>query len=330
MKYPRLMFDFTIEKKRSELYQNIRTFFSERGYLEVFTPTLSASLIPEPTIKNFETEFRNEFVGNRKLYLIPSPEIFMKRMIAASSGSIFQISQCFRNAEQLGEVHNPEFSMLEYYTVGYDEEDSIELTKEFLKETALAEAGESVTGEPIIMSIREAMMKYSHLDLDEAQSVEVLREEAEKRGHIIPDGESWDDTFNRIFITDVEPNLPTKRPVILKDYPKQIDCLAKQKNEFYRARWEMYINGIEVANCYREETDKQRTREYYLKEYGKLKAEREKTGEVIPSIDLSFCDIDMKESSGVAIGLDRLLMAELGKTDIEDVLPFSFKKMLDV
>ena len=80
MKYPRLMFDFTIEKKRSELYQNIRTFFSERGYLEVFTPTLSASLIPEPTIKNFETEFRNEFIGNRRLYLIPSPEIFMKRM----------------------------------------------------------------------------------------------------------------------------------------------------------------------------------------------------------------------------------------------------------
>ena len=151
-----------------------------------------------------------------------------------------------------------------------------------------------------------------------------------KRGHLIPDNESWDDTFNRIFITDVETKIPRDRPVILKDYPMQIDCLAKQKNDFYRARWEMYIDGIEVANCYREETDKKRVREYYLKEYETLKKEREKSGEVIPAIDLSFCDIDMKESSGVAIGLDRLLMAQLGKKNIEDVLPFSFKKMLNV
>lgn len=324
------MFDFTIERKRSLFYMNIRKFFLERGYLEVFTPTLSDSLIPEPTIKNFETEFINEFMENRKLYLIPSPEIFMKRMIASGSGSLFQISQCFRNAEQLGRVHNPEFTMLEYYTMDYTEEDSIGLTHEFLKETALPEAGESVTGKPIIMSVKEAIATYSHFDLDKTQDVKALREEAEKRGHHIPDEESWDDTFNRIFISDVEPNLPKERPVILTDYPEQIDCLAKKKNDFYRARWEMYINGIEVANCYKEETDKERTREYYLKEFDKLRKERENSGEVIPNIDLSFCDIAMKESSGVAIGLDRLLMAETGKNDIEDVLPFSFRKMLNV
>ena len=114
------------------MYRAIRSFFDERGYLEVFTPTLSPSLIPEPTIKSFETEFINPFEERMKLYMIPSPEIFMKEMIANGSGSIYQISNCFRNSEQLGDVHNPEFSMLEYYSVGMDEVDSIKLTKELL------------------------------------------------------------------------------------------------------------------------------------------------------------------------------------------------------
>lgn len=324
------MFDFQVERKRSELYMRIRRFFLGRDYLEVFTPTLSTSLIPEPTIRNFETEFINEFMPRRKMYLIPSPEIFMKRMIAEGSPSIFQISQCFRNAEQLGTIHNPEFSMLEYYSLDFDEEDSIALTHEFLKETALEEADGKIRKKPLVMSVKEAVWQYSHFDLDEAQSVEKIRIEAEKRGHVIPSDEAWDDTFNRIFITDVEPSLPKDSPVILKDYPVQIDCLAEKKNDFYRARWEMYIDGIEIANCYREETDKRRTREYYEKEYAILKCEREKSDEVIPAVDYSFCDIEMRKSSGVAIGLDRLLMVELGKNDIEDVLPFSFRKMMNV
>ena len=241
-----------------------------------------------------------------------------------------QISQCFRNAEQLGSLHNPEFSMLEYYSMGFDEEDSIALTIEMLRETAIKGSEKAIKEEPIIMSVRDAILEYSHFNLDKAQQIEAIREIAKKKGHVLPEGESWDDTFNRIFITDVEPSLPKDSPVILKDYPVQIDCLAEKKNDFYRARWEMYIDGIEIANCYREETDKRRTREYYEKEYAILKCEREKSDEVIPAVDYSFCDIEMRKSSGVAIGLDRLLMVELGKNDIEDVLPFSFRKMMNV
>ena len=127
------MFDFNAARKRSELYMNIRKFFIEKDYLEVFTPTLAPALIPEPTIKIFGTEFRNEFTGNLPLYMIPSPEVFMKKLLAAGSPSIFQISQCFRNSEQLGDIHNPEFTMLEYYTLGFDEMDSIRLTIEMLE-----------------------------------------------------------------------------------------------------------------------------------------------------------------------------------------------------
>ena len=323
------MFDISIERKRAELYKNIRSFFDEKGYLEVFTPTLSDSLIPEPTIKNFESTFINEFTGNKNFYLIPSPEIFIKRLIASGSGSVYEISKCFRNSEQLGSIHNPEFTMLEYYTMDYDEADSIGLTIEMLRKTAIIGSDEIIFKDPLIMSVDEAVFKYAGFDLSMCHSIEKIREEAERKGHLIPEDESWDDTFNRIFIDSVEPNLPPDVPVILKDYPAEIECLAKKNSEYTRARWEMYIKGIEVANCYKEETDKKITRSYYEKEYEKLKKERKKTGDVIPDADFSFCDIDMKESSGVAMGLDRLLMIECGKKDIEDVLSFSFKGMLD-
>ena len=114
------MFDILSQKERSIMYKAIREFFDSKDYLEVFTPTLSPDLIPEPTIQNFETNFINEFAGNLDLYLIPSPEVYMKRLLANGFPSIYQISSCFRNSEQLGEIHNPEFSMLEYYTLGYD------------------------------------------------------------------------------------------------------------------------------------------------------------------------------------------------------------------
>ena len=323
------MFNFTYQRKRSLLYRNIRAFFDSRGYMEVFTPTLSDSLIPEPTIRNFSTLFINSFMTERELYLIPSPEIFMKRMLSEGSGPIYQISQCFRNAEQLGNIHNPEFTMLEYYTVGFDEKDSILLTEELLQEVSFGDAPPAVTAKPVVMSIEEAVKEYSNLDLIRAQDYGYLREHAEKRGLYVPDGEAWDDTFNRIFINDVEPSLPNTCPVILTDYPEQIDCLAlKQEGRPYRARWEMYIDGTEIANCYAEETDKERTRSYFTKEYSRLEEERKGTNEVVPAADPSFAEIDMPESSGVAIGLDRLLMIELGLKEITPLLSFPLSDML--
>lgn len=318
---------FTIAKKRNKLYQSIRTFFDKRGYLEVETPTLSPNLIPEATIDNFATTFINEFQGSCELYMIPSPEIFMKKLIAQGSGSIYQISKCFRNCEQIGEIHNPEFSMLEYYTVDYDEKDSILLTEKFLKETALEGCPKNVLDSFEILSVREAVKKYANgIDLDELQNSKILREQAEKLGLLIPGPESWDDTFNRIFINFVEPNLPTNHPVCLIDYPKQIECLAEQKGN-YRRRWELYINGIEIANCYLEERNVQAIKDYYSKEYQKLLSTRADNGKVIPDVDNTFANIfkTFPKCSGVAIGLDRLLMVETEITNINEALLFPFQ-----
>lgn len=318
--------DIQTIRARSSLYANIRKFFSDRSYLEVETPSLSPDLIPEPTIDNFSSLFSNEFVGSREFYLIPSPEIFIKKLIAEGVGNVFEISKCFRNCEQLGEIHNPEFTMLEYYTMGFDEKDSIALTKELLKETAIDGCSSDVLSPWLEMTVREAVLRYSGLDLDELQNARDLREAAQSKGLHIPGPESWDDTFNRIFCTFVEPSLPTDRPVLLTDYPQQIDCLAKRSGN-YRRRWELYISGIEVANCYYEETDPVVVRNYYEKENQRMIALRADNGKVIPYVDMNYHEVfkGFPKCSGVAIGLDRLLMAMLSKKDITDVLLFPMK-----
>lgn len=315
---------------RSRLYSNIRTFFTDRGYLEVETPTLSADLIPEATIDNFGTTFINEFRTSRELYMIPSPEIFIKKLLADGSGSVFEISKCFRNCEQLGSIHNPEFTMLEYYTVDFDETDSIALTCDMLRETALENCPDSVLADFEAMTVREAVKRYAGgIDLDDLQNPRDLRKAASDLGLIIPGPESWDDTFNRIFINFVETSLPKDHPVCLTDYPKQIECLAEAKDN-YRRRWELYIGGIEVANCYLEERDADVARDYYRREYQKLLSLRSDNGKTIPDVDESFCDTigALPKCSGVAMGLDRLLMLETGSGEIDDVLLFPLSNIL--
>ena len=322
------MFDFDAQKARSELFMNIRNYFIAKDYLEVFTPSLSPSLIPEPTIKAFKTQFINEFVGNKDLYLIPSPEIFMKEMIASSSGSIFQISTCFRNSEQLGDVHNPEFTMLEYYTMGFTDKDSIGLTIDMIKGTAIKKQP-WLEKDALIISVEDAMEKYANVDLLKAQEYSYLKKEAERLSLYVPENESWEDTFNRIFLTYVEPSIPKDRIAFLVDYPMQIECLAKNyPTRPYKMRWEMYINGIEVANCYTEETDKKRIKAYYEKEQKLLERTRKGTGDVISLADFSFANLDMPECSGVAIGLDRLLLCQYKGDEIGPLLAFPMSKML--
>ena len=323
------MFDFNAARKRSELFMSIRRFFTEKDFLEVQTPTLSPYLIPEPTIKVFGTEFRNEFTGNLPLYMIPSPEIFMKKLLAAGSGSIFQISQCFRNAEQLGDVHNPEFTMLEYYAVGADEKDSIALTIEMIEKTKLDCTPSWIREKPLVITMAEAMRKYAGVDMDKAENIGYLRKEAERLSLSPAPDEPWDDTFNRIFLTYTEPSLPKDREVYLTEYPEKIRCLAaKDGNKPVRKRWEMYIDGIEVANCYAEETDRNEMASYFREEEEKLVSERRETGDVIPPADPSFPALDIPLSSGTAMGLDRLLAVEMGLKTIEPLLLFPLSDML--
>lgn len=314
-----MKFDFGLAKERSRLYSLTRKFFDSRGYLEVETPVLSPDLIPESTIDCFSTEFINEFAGSRELYLVPSPEVFIKRLLGAGSPSVYSISKCFRNSEQLGIHHNPEFTMLEYYSTGFDEKDSIRLTKEYLESLGLDRPWVETT-------VGDAVLERTGLDLNLLQKSSDLRKAAtQKLGLHIPGPESWDDTFNRIFCTFVETSIPEDKIVVFTDYPRQIECLAKQ-NGNWRRRWEMYINGIEIANCYLEETDPVQVKAYFEEEQAKLVSLRSENGKPIPDTDNEYWKNfeSFPECSGVALGMDRLLMVLTGKKDIRETLLFPF------
>jgi len=319
-------------KNRSILYTNIRKFFNDKDYLEVETPTLSPTLIPEATIENFSTQFISDFLPSKELYLIPSPEIFMKELISEGFPSIYQFSKCFRNSEQLGKQHNIEFTMLEYYSIGMDEQDSIELTSEMIEKTHLKDTPSWALPPFRKMSVNEAMKKFCDIDLEKCQKQSQLYEKAIKCGLTsVQKNESWESTFNRLFLTFVEPNLPQDKPLILNDYPRQIECLAtNQPNSPFKKRWEMYIGGLEVANCYDELKDEEKIKEYYRKEYSTIIRERSSSNRVIADINDEYHKIfkSFPQTSGVAIGMDRLLMSQMNIDNIEGVIIFPFSDML--
>ena len=315
---------------RSQMNRKIRTFFDERGYTEVDTPLLCPTLIPESTIENFATRFENPFLPSSELYLVPSPEIYMKQLITQGFGSIYQISHCFRNSEQLGHIHNPEFTMLEYYTMQADDQSSITITEQ-LFEALLSDEHPSELRPPFRrMTVAEAMKTYVSIDLEKHQSQKSLQKEAKRLGlSECDEPESWEETFNRIFLTFVEPNLPQDRPLVLERYPKRIECLAKAEG-LYRRRWELYVKGIEVANCYDEERSEPIIAGYYRDEYARLVEKRTESNTVIPDVDPSLAKVfaSMQQCSGVAIGLDRLQMLLMGENELKGVILFPLSAML--
>jgi len=315
---------------RSRMMRQIRSFFDERSYLEVDTPILSPTLIPESTIENFATRFDHPFAPSSELFLVPSPEIYMKRLIADGWGSLYQISHCFRNSEQLGRIHNPEFTMLEYYTTEADEQDSIAITEELFSTLADADTPDHLRPPFSRLTVEEATKRFTGIDLERHQRQRSLAGEARRLGLSLPDEpESWQETFNRIFLTFVEPNLPQERPLLLDRYPAQIECLAAQEGA-WRRRWELYAGGIELANCYNEERERVKIDRYMGDEYARLIARRSESGMPIPDIDPDFAGIlcRMPLVSGVAMGLDRLQMLLMGRSSLDEVLPFPLSSIL--
>ncbi len=311
---------FSILRKRSDITEAVRGFFIEKGFLQVETPLLASHVIPEAHIEIFRTEQISLYKKSRSLYLLPSPELWMKKLIAQGSGSIFQICRCFRNNEQDGVQHSPEFTMLEYYAHKADYNFSLELTKELFKNLFLKFQPEYAEIPINIMTIQSAFLKTTGINIEEHQEFESLRKAAIQAGYEITDSyTTWEEIFNLLFVSKTEPEICGKGITVLKHYPVQIPCTAKKKeNSPYYERWELYIDGIEIANCYSEETDPEKVREYYRTET----AAKNSLAQVPVDVDPSYPDIfkDFPECSGTALGMDRLIMILTGCSDIKDVI----------
>jgi lysyl-tRNA synthetase class 2 len=320
------------------MYRTIRDFFDRREFLEVETPLLTGTLIPESTIEIFSTTYEDLHADPKELYLIPSPEVHMKQLLSRGFGSIYQIGKCFRNCEQRGRNHNPEFSMLEWYETGADYRDSMTRTEELFQTLAPLSSDPLWTRPIRRMSMAEVFWDLERLDLaplcgegEEAKLAAGWREELARRG--VESGETgWEPLFNRFFLQFIESRLPDETPLILYDYPQRIGTLARSVPESpWAQRWELYLKGVELANCYTEETNPEEIRRYFEEETplnttGPLQRVR-----VPHQVDQEYhrhFHSDFPDCSGVALGLDRLLMLLAGKDSLGGVILFPFSDII--
>jgi lysyl-tRNA synthetase class 2 len=309
-------------RERARIIRGARSFFDERNYLELDTPLLAPDLIPESCLEVFETSRILPSGGAVPYWLIPSPEIWIKKIIAQHHTSVYQICKCFRNGESSGFLHSPEFTMLEYYTMNADYKDSLKITENLF--SSLLPTPHSPL--PFIqITVAEAFARFAGFDLFAAAETEgALETEARRLGLDPPVGMGMAALYDLIFIHAVEPHLKQDRPVALLDYPAFVPCLARKGADGKTVeRWELYYNGIELANCYSEETDAEQVRNFFENEA----AAKERGALVRHRVDHDFWKIfqgtaPFPPCSGVALGLDRLIMALCGRSTIDSVLPF--------
>jgi lysyl-tRNA synthetase class 2 len=335
--------DLELLQERARIIRTVRSFFDRRDYLETDTPLLSPDLIPESCLEVFETSrlfppgARERKTSLEKkpeaLYLIPSPEIWMKKLIAQHGASLYQICKCFRNGESTGRIHSPEFTMLEYYTMNAGYRDSLKITEDLfddLLSSCSYPAARELRPPFALISVEEAFEKWAGFDLFKAVENRSLAEEARGLGLDPPPGLGDAGLYDLIFIHSVEPNLPKDKPVALIDYPAFVPCLAKKGAGGKTVeRWELYVHGIELANCFSEETGPDEVKRFFISE----SALKEDNALVRHRIDRDYWknflpkktaggEIPFPRCSGVAMGLDRLIMALTGRSTIDGVLPF--------
>jgi elongation factor P--(R)-beta-lysine ligase len=303
---------------RSRLKTGIRDFFLSRGYLELDTPLLAPTLIPESCLEVFRTEYIDPFRGTEELYLVPSPEVWMKPVIALTGRSVFQLSRCFRNCEAKGRTHSPEFTMLEYYTVGGTAASSIPLTEELFKAILPPEAPLALRPPFRSMTMEEAWKTFAALDLATLQDEGAMAEAARGKGLMVAEAAAWEDAFNQIFLSFVEPALPADRPLVLDRFPARIECLAADiPGTPWKERWELYAAGMEIANTYTEAGSAEAVRASFERETARKRAH----SRVVHRVDMDYPRVfdSFPLCSGVALGFDRLLMAVLGERDISSL-----------
>lgn len=301
-----------------------RNFFEKQGYLEVETPALQHSPGGEVHIVGFKTEMLSaDQQSRRDMYLHTSPEFAMKKLLAAGLPRIFQICRCYRNAEG-SPIHSPEFTMLEWYHAGIEYK---QLMQECVGLFRAVSAGkmqwENKTSDPHaeweIITVCEAFRKYAGIDIENTlNDFDALAAIAPSFAH---KGDSWEDLFFRIFLEKIEPQLGHPTPTIIYDYPASMAALARKKasDPRFAERFEIYVCGMELANAFGELTDAKEQRARLEQDM----ALKEKLyGQTWP-VDEDFIaalEHGLPQSSGIALGFDRLAMLVSGASRIEQVL----------
>ena len=303
---------------RAKLYRQLRQFFAQREVLEVETPILSQAGVTDVHLASIHAL---RHIGSQQHihYLQTSPEFAMKRLLASGSGPIYQICKVFRDAEH-GRKHNSEFTMLEWYRPGLSLKDLMHEVTDLLN-VVLADRFGQVR--PMIMRYKDAFQDRLEINPLTATLSE-LKATAQRVGLSIDFGEDRLAYIDLLFSHMVEPSLGFDSPVFLTDFPPEMASLAKVKldeeGETVAARFELYIEGLELANAYDELIDAATLRSRFAAD----NAERKHLGLHVMPVDeyLLAALPHMQECSGIALGIDRLLMIVMQVMRLDQVMTF--------
>jgi len=309
--------DKRLIKLRAETYSKIRQFMAERKILEVETPILSQATVTDVQLDSFHSEYSSPQTSlGKTLYLQTSPEYAMKRLLASGTGDIYQISKVFRNEEQ-GMLHNPEFTMLEWYQLGYDHHQLMQEFELFLNLFAINHCEK--------ISYGKLFLEHTGLDPHACDTNE-LKSMAQQHG-LSSTIEERSVLLDFIFSYKITSTLGNTKPLFVYDYPACQCALAKlsENTPNVAERFELFINGMEIANGFHELTDA----EEQLARFEQDLALRKKENRLDMPIDHLFLDAlkhGLSDCAGVAVGIDRLLMAMTGTKDIREVLGFPIER----
>lgn len=309
--------DLDVIRRRARILSAMRAFFDGLGFVEVETPVRISAPAPEPNIDCPEVKPpRNS--GGEVSYLRASPELQMKKLLAAGMDRIYQIGPCFRDGEK-GSRHNPEFTMIEWYRKDAAYRDILEDTKRlyaFLMSLDFSGDRPLKCGDrPFKNGVRPCEMREnSGIFEGKLEFSEITVREAYLCWAGWDPWERWDqDRFDFDMATKIEPALKPLGAVFLMDYPPQAASLAKIRGDVAE-RWEFYVDGIELANCFTELCDPEEQRQ----RFAAARDERRHLNEADYPIDEEFLSVlgDIRSAAGVALGVDRLVMTLLGARDI--------------
>lgn len=304
-------------KKRAQFIAAIRAFFAERDVMEVETPLMGQSTVTDPYIEGISvyTTYGADTTGETQ-YLQTSPEYHMKRLLAAGSGAIYQMSKAFRNDDH-GRHHNPEFTMLEWYRPGWSAQQLMREIEALVTELLKTEKAESFT-------YQDVMQKHLNIDPLAASDSQLLSA-AQELPVLLPQATlTRDELLHFMFSFGVEPNIGLQRPCFVTHFPASQAALAKlcPEDESVALRFELYYQRVELANGFEELTHT----ETQLERFKADNALRKKQGLAEKPIDFSLLaalEAGIPECSGVALGVDRLLMLALNAASIAEVMSFA-------
>ena len=299
---------------RAQFIQKIRDFFIARDYLEVETPTLGRNTVTDVYIDSFSCL---NPVDDQTYFLQTSPEFFMKRLLAAGSGPIFQISKAFR-VEEAGHNHNPEFTMLEWYHPGYDHHDLMHEVDQLTQHLINTDVADKTT-------YSDLFQVYCNIDPHTASTKDIL---AAAKEHGIDHLANDPDAHLQLLMNYViEPNLGHTKPVFVYDYPVSQAALARIRkgSPDVAERFEMYYQTREIANGFHELNCQQKQHERFTQDIDN----RTKQNKAQPNIDTKFlsCLDHLPDCSGVALGVDRLFMLAQGFKEIKHCLSFNWQAL---